>query len=360
MPSKLFQGVLNQTREVNARLAGVVDDKSRIVACTDQSRTGDVLTVPYEQVTGTRRICVKDGYCFRGLETEGSAEFVIFVNGEDDLAREYAGLLAVAFENIKYYYDEKYDRENFVRNVLLENILPGDIPMKARDVGLPSDVPRTVFLIRNISSGEIAVYDIIRQLFPEKNRDFVLNITDRDIALVKETGDAKQEDLVTLGETIVDTLSGEFYAHVLVGIGTTVSTVKKLSVSFKEAQMALEVGKVFDTAKSVVDYNNLGIARLIYQLPTTLCEGFLREVFKRGSIESLDQETLFTIQKFFENNLNVSETARKLFIHRNTLVYRLEKIKKITGLDLREFDHAIVFKIALMVNKYLKSGPIKM
>ncbi len=135
--------------------------------------------------------------------------------------------------------------------------------------------------------------------------------------------------------------------------------IKDLARSFKEAQVALEVGKVFDTERSIVSYDNLGIARLIYQLPTTLCEAFLKEVFKRGSIDSLDHETLFTIQRFFENNLNVSETSRKLFVHRNTLVYRLEKIKKITGLDLREFEDAIVFKVALMVKKYLSSNPVK-
>ena len=143
------------------------------------------------------------------------------------------------------------------------------------------------------------------------------------------------------------------------GIGTVVDSIKDLARSFKEAQIALEVGKVFDTEKTIVSYNNLGIALLIYQLPTTLCEMFLKEVFKRGSIESLDHETLFTIQRFFENNLNVSETSRKLFVHRNTLVYRLEKIKKITGLDLREFEDAIVFKVALMVKKYLSSSPSK-
>ena len=135
--------------------------------------------------------------------------------------------------------------------------------------------------------------------------------------------------------------------------------LRELADAYKEAQTAIEVGKVFDTEKTIVSYDNLGIARLIYHLPTTLCETFLREVFKRGSIESLDQETLFTIQKFFENNLNVSETSRKLFVHRNTLVYRLEKIKKLTGLDLREFDDAIVFKVALMVKKYLDAKPVK-
>ena len=138
-----------------------------------------------------------------------------------------------------------------------------------------------------------------------------------------------------------------------------VTGIKDLARSFKEAQVALEVGKVFDTDRNIINYDNLGIARLIYQLPTTLCDMFLQEVFKRGSIETLDQETLFTIQKFFENNLNVSETSRKLFVHRNTLVYRLEKIKKLTGLDLREFEDAIVFKVALMVKKYLTANPTK-
>ena len=165
-------------------------------------------------------------------------------------------------------------------------------------------------------------------------------------------------DLEKLACSIVDTLSSEFYTQVSVGIGTVVSSIKELAGSFKEAQIALEVGKVFDTERTIVSYDNLGIARLIYQLPTTLCEMFLREIFKRGSIESLDQETLFTIQKFFENNLNVSETSRKLFLHRNTLVYRLEKIKRLTGLDLRRFDDAIVFKVALMVKKYLTSRGI--
>ena len=147
----------------------------------------------------------------------------------------------------------------------------------------------------------------------------------------------------------------ELSVKCLIGIGSVSSQMKDIAKSFKEATTAIEVGAVFDTEKNIISFENLGIGRLIYQLPITLCEMFLSEVFKKGSIDSLDQETLFTIQKFFENNLNVSETSRKLFVHRNTLVYRLEKIKKLTGLDLREFDHAIVFKVALMVRKYLAS-----
>ena len=197
-------------------------------------------------------------------------------------------------------------------------------------------------------------------MFPEKNKDFIINVNETDIALVKDVKpEIETKDLENLARSIVDTLSSEFYTYAVVGIGTCVNNIKELARSFKEAQVALEVGKVFDTEKSIVSYDNLGIARLIYQLPTTLCETFLQEVFKKGSIESLDQETLFTIQRFFENNLNVSETSRKLFVHRNTLVYRLEKIRKLTGLDLREFDHAIIFKIALMVKKYLTANPVK-
>ena len=276
------------------------------------------------------------------------------------MAEKYCSVLAISFTNIKYYYDEKYDRSNFIKNVILDNILPGDIYLKSREFHFNTDVSRTVLLIRAIDASDIVIYDVVQNLFPDKTKDFVISINENDIALVKEIGkDIDSRDIEKLALSIADTLSGEFYTTVSIGIGSSVDNIKDLAKSFKEAQASLEVGKVFDTDKTIVSYSNLGIARLIYQLPTTLCETFLREIFKRGSIQSLDQETLFTIQKFFENNLNVSETSRRLFVHRNTLVYRLEKIKRITGLDLREFDHAIVFKIALMVNKYLQANPVK-
>ena len=197
-------------------------------------------------------------------------------------------------------------------------------------------------------------------MFPDKSKDYVIGVGEQDIVLVKEIKHGLDvKDIEKMAKTIVDTVNSEFYSRVCIGIGTQVDNIKNLARSYKEAQVALEVGKVFDTEKSVISYENLGIGRLIYQLPTTLCEMFLDEVFKNGSLESLDKETLQTIQCFFENNLNVSETSRKLFVHRNTLVYRLEKIKKLTGLDLREFDHAITFKVALMVKKYLTSKPMK-
>ncbi len=356
MSNRLFQGVIHQMKDAVDRTFGVVDENFSIIACSELSKIGE----SFDVVVGAGDSFSVDGYTFKTITGNQGTNYTVFVEGNDVAAAKYAGIIAVSFSNIKFYYDEKYDRSNFIKNVILDNILLGDIHLKARELFFNSDVSRTVFLIRSLESNDISIYDIVQNLFPDKSKDFVISINENDIALVKETkAGIDSKTIEKLASTIADTISGEFYLHVTIGIGTTVNNIKDLARSFKEAQAALEVGKVFDTEKTIIAYDNLGIARLIYQLPTTLCDTFLKEVFKRGSIDSLDQETLFTIQRFFENNLNVSETSRKLFVHRNTLVYRLEKIKKITGLDLREFDHAIIFKIALMVNKYLKSNPIK-
>lgn len=360
MSNRLFQTVIHQMRDAIDRTIGVVDDTSVIIACSDLSRVGEVCEKATAELVSGEEKFVIDNFSYKPFGNRGRNEHAVFVEGTDDLARRYVEILSVSLASIKQYYDEKYDRGNFIKNVILDNILPGDIYLKARELHFNSEVNRVCILIRTSSKTDVSAFDVLQNLFPDKAKDFVININETDIVLIKEIRSGiDSKDLEKLAHSIVDTLSGEFYTHCVVGIGTVVTGIKDLARSFKDAQVALEVGKVFDTEKTIVSYDNLGIARLIYQLPTTLCEMFLKEVFKRGSIESLDQETLFTIQKFFENNLNVSETSRKLFVHRNTLVYRLEKIKKLTGLDLREFDHAIVFKVALMVKKYLTANPIK-
>ena len=265
-------------------------------------------------------------------------------------------MAAIAVSNIKTLYDEKHDKATFIKNIILDNILPGDIYIKSRELHFEGDTTRAVFLVRQEEHADVAALDVIQGLFPDKQHDFVLHINENDIVLVKEVKPTiDDKELMKIAKGIEETLENELQIKCLIGIGTVCSQLKDVAKSFKEAQTALEVGVVFDNEQNIVNYDTLGLARLIYQLPTTLCEMFLNEIFKKGSIDALDQETLFTIQKFFENNLNVSETSRKLFVHRNTLVYRLEKIKKLTGLDLREFDHAIVFKVALMVRKYLAS-----
>ncbi|MGN0453991.1 MAG: PucR family transcriptional regulator [Ruminococcus sp.] len=360
MSNRLFQGIIHQMKDAIDRTIGVIDETSVVIACSELGKIGEVNENVNSETLSSTVPFVVNGYTYKSFGNSAKAEYAVFVSGNDDYAQRYVQLLAISLSNIKQYYDEKYDRSNFIKSVILDNILPGDIYLKARELHFNSEVTRVCLLIKITSKTDVSSYDIIQNLFPDKSKDFVININETEIALVKEIKpNIDSKDLEKLASSIVDTLSSEFYTHCVVGIGTTVTGIKDLAKSFKEAQVALEVGKVFDTERTIISYDNLGIARLVYQLPTTLCEMFLREVFKKGSIESLDQETLFTIQKFFENNLNVSETSRKLFVHRNTLVYRLEKIKKLTGLDLREFEDAIVFKVALMVKKYLTANPTK-
>ena len=360
MSNRLFQGVIHQMRDAIDRVIGIVDETATIISCSDLTRIGEKSEYLALDLGEGSDIFVRDGYTYKPFGARMKPEYAVFVEGTDEMAARFCNVLAISLTSIKQYYDEKYDRNNFIKNVILDNILPSDIYIKSRELHFSGDVNRVVFLIRVLSSNDISTFDVVQNLFPDKQKDFIFSISENDVVLVKEIkAGIESKDLEKLARSIVDTLGSEFYTRVVVGIGTVVVGVKDLAKSFKEAQVALEVGKVFDTEKSIVAYNNLGIARLIYQLPTTLCEMFLQEVFKKGSIESLDHETLFTIQKFFENNLNVSETSRKLFVHRNTLVYRLEKIKKLTGLDLREFDHAIIFKVALMVKRYLTANPVK-
>ena len=359
MSNRLFQGVINQMKDSVDRVFGVIDETSTVIACSELSKVGEVEDFLLSDIE-KQDMFVNNGFSFKPFGERQRCDYAVFVEGDDAETEKLVNLLSISFASIKQYYDEKFDRSNFIKNVILDNILPGDIYVKARELHFNTEVNRVVLLIRIAGSNDISAYDVIQNLFPDKQKDFVFNISETDIVLVKEIKTTiETKDLEKLARSIVDTLSSEFYTHASVGIGTVVTGVKELARSFKEAQVAIEVGKVFDTDKTIVSYDNLGIARLIYQLPTTLCEMFLKEVFRKGSIESLDQETLFTIQRFFENNLNVSETSRKLFVHRNTLVYRLEKIKKVTGLDLREFDDAIIFKVALMVKKYLTANPVK-
>mgnify|MGYP001225164726 CR=1 FL=1 len=357
MSNRLFQSVIQQMKETLERVVGVIDESGAVIACSELGRIGEV----HENVMGdliSTPLVLRGGWTYKSFGQNPRPDYAVFVEGSDQVAAKYAGILAVALSTIKQYDDERHDRGNFVKNVILDNILPGDIYLKARELHLSAEVLRVVLLVRVTEKDDASVYEALQNLFPDRQKDFIINVNENEIALVKEVKPSiATEDLDKLAQSMVDTLSGEFYIHASVGIGTIVTGVKDLARSFKEAQVALEVGKVFDIEKNIISYDNLGIARLIYQLPTTLCQMFLDEVFKKGSIDSLDQETLFTIQRFFENNLNVSETSRKLFVHRNTLVYRLEKIKKLTGLDLREFDHAIVFKVALMVKKYLVTNP---
>ena len=358
MSNSVFQSVMMQLKDVSDRVFGVIDSEGCVVSCTDMSLLGERWTDAALKVANSGEPVVTFSQkTFKSIiNSSNFFEYAVFCTGDDDLARSYCAMAYVALNDAKVFYEEKHDRGTFVKNIIMDNILPGDIYIRAKELHFSTDAPRAVFLVRQVGHGDVTTVDVLSGMFPDKLQDFVLSINETDIAVVKQiTSSTTDEDLNKIARNIEDTLKNELFIKTVIGIGTVAEHLRELADSYKEAQTAIDVGKVFDTEKSIINYENLGIGRLIYQLPTTLCEIFLSEVFKKNSIDSLDQETLFTINKFFENNLNVSETSRKLFVHRNTLVYRLEKIKKLTGLDLRQFDHAIVFKVALMVRKYLSS-----
>ena len=358
MSNSVFQSVIVQLKDVTDRVFGVMDTEGCVVSCTDMALLGERWNDAALKVGNSADSLVTFGQkTFKAIIGNSNFfEYAVFCTGDDEVARGFCQVAYVALNDAKTFYEEKHDRGTFVKNIIMDNILPGDIYIRAKELHFSTDAPRAVFLIRQIGHSDVATVDVLSGMFPDKLQDFVLSINETDIAVVKQiSGTTTEEELEKMALSIEETLKNELSIKTVIGIGTVSDHLRELADSYKEAQTAIDVGKVFDTEKSIINYEKLGIGRLIYQLPTTLCEIFLSEVFKKNSIDSLDQETLFTINKFFENNLNVSETSRKLFVHRNTLVYRLEKIKKLTGLDLREFDHAIIFKVALMVRKYLSS-----
>lgn len=361
MQNRIFQNACNQLKKDINRKIGIMDDNGYIIACSDESKVGYQKESVISHFEMSNEDYIGGGYIFRKIETYSKNIYVVFCEGEDELARGFVAFVAAHFSTIKQYYDEKYDRNSFIKNIILDNILPSDILYKTRELKLSVEAERVVFLVRSHKTVEVSLVDVLQNIFPDTAKDFIIRVDDRDVAVVREVKrGSSMDEIFKLAQELHDTVASEAMVKISVGISTIVETIQELARAYREARIALEVGKVFDTEKNIISYDNLGIGRLIYQLPTTLCELFLNEVFKKESISVLDSETIYTIQKFFENNLNVSETSRKLFVHRNTLVYRLDKIKKLTGLDLREFDDAIIFKVAMMVNKYLTSEPTRL
>ena len=358
MSSRVFQSVIVQLKEATERCVGVADEQGFVIACSELSMIGSHLDdLQVAAAENQEQIFSSSVRTYRLLGQGGASfDYAVFVSGTDATARSICILAGVAMSEARINYEEKHNKATFVKNIISDNILPGDVYVLAKELHFVTDVPRSVFLIRQIERTDVAVLEIIQNLFQDRQRDFVLSVSEADVVVIKElTNEDHPDEVSKMAENIQNTVRSELGVKTVIGIGSPAYHLRELADRYKEAQVAIEVGKVFDTEKTIINYENLGIGRIIYQLPTTLCEMFLSEVFKKNPIEALDADTLDTINKFFENNLNVSETSRKLYVHRNTLVYRLEKIKKITGLDLREFDHAIVFKVAMMVKKYLDS-----
>ncbi len=286
---------------------------------------------------------------------EDELQYILVAKGMTDDVYMVAKIAVSQIQALIVAYKERFDRNNFFQNLMLDNLLLVDIYNRAKKLHIDVNIPRVVFLIEARIEKDNSAMEVLKGMFSQQAGDYLTAVDEKNIILIKNVTDcAGIDDLINISKTIVDILNTEAMLKVRVSFGTKVNELKDVSKSYKEAKLALDVGKIFYAEKEVISYSSLGIGRLIYQLPENLCHIFIDEIFKEGMPYAIDEEILTTVNKFFENNLNVSETSRQLFVHRNTLVYRLEKLEKATGLDVRTFDDALTFKIALMVVNYIK------
>lgn len=298
---------------------------------------------------------VVNGYQFFKVFDEHQLEYILLANGDSEDVYMVGKIASFQIQNLLVAYKERFDKDNFIKNLLLDNLLLVDIYNRAKKLHIDTEVRRVVFIVETNRDKDGNELEKIRSIFGGKTKDFVTAVDEKNIIVVKEVAESESyDDLNKTADVIANLFRSDAEGEVHVAYGTIVGEIKEVSRSYKEARMALDVGKIFFADRDVIAYSTLGIGRLIYQLPIPLCKMFIREIFDGKSPDDFDEETLTTINKFFENSLNVSETSRQLYIHRNTLVYRLDKLQKSTGLDLRVFEDAITFKIALMVVKYMK------
>jgi carbohydrate diacid regulator len=286
---------------------------------------------------------------------DSQLEFVILAKGDNEEASTVGKIAAFHVQELMIAYKERFDKDNFIKNLLLDNLLLVDIYNRSKKLHVDINARRVVMIVEVGPDKDGDELDRVRSVFGGKTRDFVTAVDEHNIIVVKELAEGDTyEDIDKIAAVIIDAFHDKDSKKIRVSYGTVVGEIKEVSRSYKEASMAMDVGKIFFSDKKIIAYSALGIGRLIYQLPIPLCKMFISEIFDNRSPDDFDEETLTTIAKFFENSLNVSETSRQLYIHRNTLVYRLDKLEKSTGLDLRVFEDAITFKIALMVVKYMK------
>ncbi len=351
--NQMLQSTIEGVKSIARTDLCLMDTEGNVIAATNedaQQYKESVLAF----VDSPAEIQVVQGYQYFKIMDGTSVEYAMLIHGDGDDIYTIGKLVAFQIQNLLSAYKEKYDKENFIKNVLLDNMLLVDIYNKAKKLHIEAEARRLVFVIETNKHRDSNAMEVMKSLFTGRHGAYITAVDEENIILVKELEKRDTyEEMHQLAKTIVDLLNTEAMINAKIAYGTVVQNIKDISRSYNEAKMAMDVGKIFYDEKSVIAYNKLGIGRLIYQLPIPLCKMFMDEVFPGTTPDEFDEETLLTIRKFFDNSLNVSETARQLYIHRNTLVYRLDKVNKATGLDLRVFEDAITFEIALMVVRYM-------
>ena len=352
--SQVLQNAIDEFRSITRIDLCVFDPEGRTMVSTfnGEDISADMVRLFTDSAADSQVI---HGYHFFKIFDEQIIEYILVARGSSEDTYMIGKVAVSEIQNLIVAYKERFDKNNFIQNLLLDNLLLVDIYNRAKKLHIEVEARRVVYMIETKQEKDMNARELLKTLFATRTRDFITAVDERSIILIHELReDEGYEDVEQVANMMKDMLNSEAMASVRISYGTIVNEIKQVSKSYKEAKMALDVGKIFYSEKRIIAYSTLGIGRLIYQLPISLCEMFMHEVFGDNIPDSLDEETLTTINKFFENNLNVSETSRQLYVHRNTLVYRLEKLQKSTGLDIRKFDDALTFKIALMVVNYMK------
>lgn len=351
--NQILQNTIDGLKGITKIDLSVLDTEGNVLAETQADHVNYVESIR-AFVSSPADSQVLQEHQFFKVYDEGQLEYVVVAKGDSEEVYTIGKIVVFQIQNLLVAYKERYDKDNFIKNLLLDNLLLVDIFNRAKKLHIEMNVRRVVYIIETSKQKDNGALETVRSMFAGGNKDFITAVDEKNIILVKElTQTETYEDLEKTAQVIVDMLNTEAMSKVHVAFGTIIKDLKEVSRSYKEAKMALDVGKIFYSDRNVMAYSNLGIGRLIYQLPMPLCKMFIKEIFDENTPDQFNEETLTTINKFFENNLNVSETSRQLYIHRNTLVYRLDKLQKSTGLDLRVFEDAITFRIALMVVKYM-------
>jgi carbohydrate diacid regulator len=353
--NQILQGTIDGIKNISRVDLSILDVDGKVLVSTMADPTAysqkDALSFAQSQADAS---AIGDCQYFKVFE-ERQLEYVLMIKGGSPDNFLIGRMAVFQIQGLLIAYKERFDKDNFIKNLLLDNLLLVDIYNRAKRLHIDIEKRRIVFILETSPDRDQATLENIRMLFGAKSSDFVTAVDETSIIIVKEFADNEDYDYAeTIAASILDTVGQDGDRKTHIAYGTIVNELKNVSKSYKEAKMALDVGKIFSPDKDIVAYSSLGIGRLIYQLPIPLCKMFIKEIFADKSPDDFDEETITTINKFFENNLNVSETSRQLFIHRNTLVYRLDKLQKSSGLDLRVFEDAITFKIALMVVRYMK------
>lgn len=352
--NQILQNTMEGLKAITRVDLCVMDTEGKVLAST-MNNAEEYENAVLDFVNSPADSQVLSGFQFFKVFDEHQLEFVILAKGDSDDVYMVGKIASFQTQNLLVAYKERFDKDNFIKNLLLDNLLLVDIYNRSKKLCIDTDVRRIAVIIELNSDKELNGLEIVRSIYTGKTKDFITAVDEKSVILVKEVKENENyEELTKSCKGLLDMLHAEGFTKCRIALGTIVHEIKDVSRSYKEAKMALDVGKIFYSERSAVAYSNLGIGRLIYQLPVPLCKMFIKEIFDGKSPDDLDEETLITINKFFENSLNVSETSRQLYIHRNTLVYRLDKLQKSTGLDLRVFEDAITFKIALMVVKYMR------